>query len=187
MLCVFLRFIIQQNRRDIRVKTYLIDGNNVMHRLPSSKAKLKSDYSNACLALINSVKNYASRYSSYKFIIFFDGFTESVVANHPAIKLEWSFSKTADELIKSHISHHYERSNFTLVSSDTELHNFSRLHSLEIISSDEFIKLFDVSNIANNNCSKVSTTKNKKGEKPNSAGRKEVSLMMKLFAEADNK
>lgn len=158
-----------------------------MHRLPNSKAKLKSDYSNACLALINSVKNYSSRYSAYKFIIFFDGFTEAVAANHPAIKLEWSFSRTADELIKSYISNNYERSNFTLVSSDTELHNFSRLHSLEIISSDEFIKLIDVCNVATNNSSKTNTTKNKKGEKPNSAGRKEVSLMMKLFAEADNK
>ncbi len=168
------------------MKTYLIDGNNVMHRLPSSKAKLKSDYSNACLSLVNSVKNYSSRYGSYRFVIFFDGFTESVAANHPAIKLEWSFSKTADELIKVHISNNYEHSNFTLVSSDTELHNFSRLHSLEIISSDEFIKLIDVSYSAPNQIQN-NTTKNKKGEKPNSAGRKEVSLMMKLFAEADNK
>lgn len=168
------------------MKTYLIDGNNVMHRLPNSKAKLKSDYSNACLALINTVKNYSSQYSSYRFVIFFDGFTESVAANHPAITLEWSFSRTADELIKSYISNNYERSNFTLVSSDTELHNFSRLHSLEIISSDEFIKLIDVSYLAHNNLT-ANTTKNKKGEKPNSAGRKEVSLMMKLFAEADNK
>lgn len=160
----------------------MIDANNVLHKLPQCKNKIQSDYANACLSFLNILKTFSVRYPAYKFIVFFDGYSESVFVNHPAISIQWSFAKTADEIIKDHIRLDYDTKNYTLVSSDTELHNFARIHSLEIISSENFITQLN-SNSSNSNKYR-SSPNNSKAEKPNSAGRKEVTLMLELFKSA---
>ncbi len=166
------------------MKIYLIDANNVLHKIAQCKNKMKSDYAAACLSFLNILKTFSARYPAYKIIAFFDGYSESVFINHPAISIQWSFSKTADELIKAHIRLDYDTKNYTLVSSDTELHNFSRIHALEIISSDNFILQLNSASSTSNKSNSYSS--NTKAEKPNSAGRKEVALMLELFKSAKN-
>lgn len=161
------------------MKSFIIDGTNILHKDSSLRSKLKSDYLSACAGLVNMIKAYHNKYHSFKFYIFFDGTVDNAWTNPSGISVVFSDNKSADDLIKQHIKLFCDRKNITLVSSDHELMNFARIHSIDIIKSEDFLKILQPDIPLTNSKSKYSS----KSEKPTGCGRKQIKEFMKLFGE----
>lgn len=164
------------------MRIYLIDGTNVLYKNKNTAKYVSKDYASACNSLIYMLKAYSTRFPSFKFLLFFDGYNESVPISYRNIQIEWSFSRTADELIRDFVRHNYEQHEYVLVSSDLEVHNFGRIHSLEAITSEQFLATITPEKISAPSIYKADSQQYH--EKPSSASRKEVSRMLQLFKDA---
>jgi predicted RNA-binding protein with PIN domain len=163
------------------MKIFLIDGNNVIHKVSTLQTKLQKSYILACSACIQYVYEYAHKYSSYKFIIFFDKLAEDLDTPLKNISVMSSMSQIADEQIKDHIAKSISTKNLTLVTSDTDLYNFGRVHACDTITSEQFIKLLSGTSISQTSTQSTKSKNNRKNEKPNSASKKEINEFKKLF------
>ncbi len=163
------------------MKTFIIDGSNVLHKDSDLRQKMRKDYSIACNSLINRIKAYRSKYPTFKFVIFFDGVSNNKIENSTGINIFFSLVESADKLITSFIDKLANKNNTSLVSSDTELINYARIHSIDIILSDEFLNLIEQNQIS----ATGKSSKSIKSEKPNGCGRKQVKEFLDLFNNAD--
>lgn len=171
------------------MKIYLVDAFNVMHQIPDLKRMLNSSKDMACESLlvkIDSLKR-GGRLRN-RFYVVYDGFFESSMATDPNLKIIQSKGKTADEIIKRHIDKSPNKRNITVVSSDTEVHNYARLNGCEAIESTQFINTYlstQSHRDSNGNSSKSPAKSNPTGksEKPSHISRGEINEMMKLFSE----
>lgn len=169
------------------MKIYLVDAYNVMHKIPDLKRMLNSSKDVACESLlvkIDSLKRGGRLRNS--FYVVYDGFFESTMATDPNLKIIQSKGKTADEIIKRHIDKSPNKRNITVVSSDTEVHNYARLNGCEVIESAQFIKTYlstESSGGSNGSTSPAKGNPTGKSEKPSHVSRGEVNEMMKLFSD----
>jgi predicted RNA-binding protein with PIN domain len=120
------------------VKHYIIDGNNLIGKIPPIKKlqNINKQASRERLAFIIgryflSGKNTVS--------LHFDGH-----ANEPIkvsrVKIKYSGNKTADEKIKSEIEKSKNPKNIIVVTSDGNVAEFARVCSCEVIKSEDFRK-----------------------------------------------
>jgi predicted RNA-binding protein with PIN domain len=163
------------------MSVFIIDANNIMHKDAELKSKIKKDYLNACSAFLAQIRAYAYKYPSFKFVVVFDGFTEGLESNYANIRVGWSFSRTADEVIKEYIRDEYTNKCLKLASSDTNLHNFAKIHSIDVYSAEDFLSMIKAKTATNKTIDSSKNTNLGKSEKPNSASRKEVNEMLRLF------
>ena len=120
------------------MKHYIVDGNNLIGKIPSIKKlqKINKQASREKLAFLIgryfiSGKNTVS--------LHFDGH-----ANEPIkvsrVKIKYSGSKTADEKIKSEIEKSKNPRNIIVVTSDGNVAEFARVCICEVIKSEDFRK-----------------------------------------------
>lgn len=120
------------------MKHFIIDGNNLIGKIKSLNQIQKKDkqHSREKLAFLLG-RYFAKRKTSVN--LHFDGF-ESVKINVSGIKIIYSGSISADEKIKREIEKSKNPKIITLVTSDSNLAEFGRVCSCQIIKSEAFSK-----------------------------------------------
>ena len=126
------------------MKHYIIDGNNLIGKDKSLNQiqKKNKQQSREKLALLLG-RYFSKRKASVS--LHFDGF-ESDLIKVPGVKIIYSGSVTADEKIKIEIERSKNPKNNILVTSDSNLSEFGRVCSCQIIKSEEFIRNFSQMN-----------------------------------------
>lgn len=118
---------------------FLIDGNNLIGKdagLKKLQTKEKQTSREQLVLLLESYfrakKNLVS--------LFLDGFPGTAI-HSDKIKIHYSETKTADDLIKHFIDSHKNRKNISVVSSDHAIMNYAKTCSCNVISSEDFLHL----------------------------------------------
>ena len=126
------------------MKHYIIDGNNLIGKDKSLNQiqKKNKQQSREKLALILG-RYFSKRKASVS--LHFDGFENDSI-KVPGVKIIYSGSVTADEKIKIEIDRSKNPKNNILVTSDSNLAEFGRVCSCQIIKSEEFIRNFSQMN-----------------------------------------
>jgi predicted RNA-binding protein with PIN domain len=118
---------------------YVIDGNNVMGKIPHLFKLQQKDKQRAREQLVYLLQRYFSS-KKINLNLYFDGY-ENAPLRLGKGKIIYSGNKQADHFIREQIERTKNRKNLVLVSSDNELKNFGRACSCRIISSEDFVKL----------------------------------------------
>lgn len=120
------------------MKHYIIDGNNLIGKIPSISAKQAQEKQAARESLAFLLERFFARKKA-SVILHFDGY-ESTPIKVSGIKIVYSLNREADQLIKSQIEKSSNRKNIILVTSDNNLIGFGRVCSCEVIKSEEFAR-----------------------------------------------
>jgi predicted RNA-binding protein with PIN domain len=118
------------------MKYYIIDGNNLIGKIPSLQSIHKKDPQGSRERLYNIITEYF-RAKKCETIIFFDGYEKDPL-RHSKIKIVYSDNRTADDHIRNYITNSNSRSQITLISSDGPLGSFARKCSCKVILSEDF-------------------------------------------------
>jgi predicted RNA-binding protein with PIN domain len=121
------------------MKEYIIDGNNLLHKMKEFSSLQKKDKQLAREKLALKLDRYFAL-KSVKVYIYFDGYRNIPVRTNK-VKLVYSDNITADEKIRQHIERSQNPRNIILVSSDDEIKRIAHVCSAEIINSEEFAKM----------------------------------------------
>jgi len=120
------------------MKHYIVDGNNVIHKVKSLSQLVRKDKQSPREKLIYMIENYFQGRKA-KITIHYDGF-ERLPIRTSFIRVIYSDKKTADEKIKHQIEAEENRNNLTVITSDDNIKSFARKCGCEVISSENFIK-----------------------------------------------
>jgi predicted RNA-binding protein with PIN domain len=161
------------------MKKFIIDAFNVIHKSSELRAKLGISPAIACNSLLSIISVYSAKYPSYSFIFVVDGNFEDIFISNIKITIKSSKNLTADQIIKEQIAFLSNTRNFTCVTSDTEVHNFARIHGCQVISSENFLKELQISQFSQ--YKSKSKFKNIKSEKPTNVSKKSIDEFKKLF------
>ncbi|MHC1739276.1 MAG: NYN domain-containing protein [Ignavibacteriaceae bacterium] len=118
------------------MKEYLIDGNNLIGKVPNLQSLQKKDKESARESLVYLVERYFHS-RKVKVTIYFDGYRNSGIKTN-ALNIKYSDSKTADEIIKKDIGLSKSPRNLVVVSSDNEITGFARVCACEVRLSEQF-------------------------------------------------
>ena len=118
------------------MKHYIIDGNNLLHKIKSLEAIMKKDRQAPREKLALMVERFAG-VKKIKVSLHFDGF-ENTPINADKIKIIYSGKRTADDEIRNEIESAKNRRNLTVVTSDDALKKFAKKCGCESVLSEEF-------------------------------------------------
>jgi predicted RNA-binding protein with PIN domain len=118
---------------------YIIDGNNVIGKVPELFKLQKSDKQRSREQLVYLLQRYFHN-KKINLTLHFDGFANIPLPLSKG-KIIYSENKTADSLIKENIERIKNRKNIILVTSDNELKNFGKACGCTIVSSKDFGKV----------------------------------------------
>ena len=116
---------------------YIIDGYNMIRRIDSYRTKFNQSAENGRKALVIQLANFRSRARS-EVVVVFDGGSGGGL--HSGIKVIFSRSQTADDVIKKMVDkdkHHFA---ITVVSSDTAVMRYAKSCGCGVLSSEAFHK-----------------------------------------------
>lgn len=124
-------------------QTIIIDGYNLIHKIPHLKSLLRVSLEQTREQLFNLLSSYVVR-KKIEIVLVFDGsIHRSSLSPWSNPKVRVIFSKApqkADQLIKSIVEQTKNKRLLTVVSSDREVRRFGRVCGCEIQSSDEFYR-----------------------------------------------
>ena len=120
------------------MKSYLIDGNNLIGVIGSIKRIQSKDKQQAREKLIMLIEKYFNKRKG-KVFLHFDGFQNNPLSLSKG-KIIYSEKSKADKKIKEQIEITKNRRNLIVISSDHEIQNFARVCSCDVLSSEEFSK-----------------------------------------------
>ena len=120
------------------MKHYIIDGNNLIGKIPALKKLHRRNKGQSAEKLAFLLGRYFSR-KKFKVSLHFDGFPGEKI-NAGGIKIFYSTNQTADEKIKKEIERSRNPRNIILVTSDNNLAEFGRVCSCRVIRSEDFSK-----------------------------------------------
>ena len=120
------------------MKQYIIDGNNLIGKLPSLKILQKKDKQGSREKLAFMVDNYFSQKNA-KVFLHFDGHPKEPIRINNA-SIIYSENISADEKIKSQVGKSKNPRNIIVVTSDNNLAEYSRVCSSTVIKCEEFAK-----------------------------------------------
>lgn len=118
------------------MKHYIIDGNNLLHKIKSLEAIMKKDRQAPREKLAFMVERFAG-IKKIKVSLHFDGF-ENTPIKADKIKILYSGKRTADDEIRNEIESAKNRRNLTLVTSDDALKEFAKKCGCESVLSEDF-------------------------------------------------
>ncbi len=159
------------------MNTIIIDGNNLLHKIPSFKKSFTVNPDNTRRSLVEAVK-VRVRIKS-KIIFVFDGHSDDKMQN-----VIYSGKQTADTVIRKYIEDNYNKDSIKVISSDNEITSLAKVCGCEISTSEKFWE--DI------NASKSSPTKGKninqlykyddeEREKPTGTSKKDFNEYLKHF------
>ncbi|MBU1100890.1 MAG: NYN domain-containing protein [Bacteroidetes bacterium] len=120
------------------IKQYLIDGNNLIGKMPELWELQKKDKQSSREKLAYKVDNYfISKSPNAK--IFFDGYgAESIPTSK--IRLQYCDKRTADDDIKTEIMRSNNPKLLAVISSDYSVMQFAQKSSCKVIKSEDFAR-----------------------------------------------
>ena len=123
---------------NLKMKSYLIDGNNLMGKIsPIKKIQIK-DKQMARERLVMIIEKYFNKRKGEVFL-HFDGFPNTPL-NLSKGKIIYSEKSKADKKIKEQIELSKNRKNLIVISSDHEIQDFARVCSCDVLPSEEFAR-----------------------------------------------
>ncbi len=126
------------------ITKYILDGNNLIWKIPELKKLLKKNPQLAREKLVFKLERYFAN-KKYKISLHFDGFP-GVAIKANKIKITYSFQRKADEEIRDEIDRENNPEFICVISSDDEIVQYSRANACTVITADDFSKLIDVQN-----------------------------------------
>lgn len=126
------------------MKEYLIDGNNLIGKVPDIQSLQKKDKESARERLVLLLERYFHS-RKVKVTIYFDGYKNNAIKTS-ALKIKYSDSQTADEIIKKDIGLSKNPKNLVVVSSDNEIAGFARVCACEVKLSEKFYEIIGKEN-----------------------------------------
>jgi predicted RNA-binding protein with PIN domain len=153
------------------MKTIIIDGNNLIHKIPSIKKTFLISPEAAQLSLVESV--LSKHKSKDKIIFVFDGFGKISKEN-----VIFSGKMSADEVIRKFIEDYYNKKIITIVSSDNDIIRLAKICACEVIKSEDFWNIQEKSPLKGKNINQLLY---KEGEKPDRISKKELEEFKKYF------
>jgi len=120
------------------MKHYIIDGNNLIGKIPEFFDIQKKDPQSSRVKLAYLVDNYFSSRKA-KVSLHFDGFPKDAIKLSIA-KIIYSDNESADEKIKIQIEKSKNPKQLVVVTSDNNLAQFARVCSCTVLASDSFAK-----------------------------------------------
>lgn len=120
------------------MKHYIIDGNNLIGKIKSLNQLQKKNKQQSREKLAFLLSRYFNKKKA-SVNLHFDGF-ESDAIKVSGIKIFYSGSITADEKVKLEIQRSKNSKNIILVTSDTNLAEFGRVCSCQLLKSEELAK-----------------------------------------------
>ncbi|CAN5544841.1 hypothetical protein BH10BAC5_BH10BAC5_08700 [soil metagenome] len=159
------------------MKTIIIDGNNLIHKIEKFKSIFAKDKFNAQAALSEAIKTRIPRTS--KVIIVYDGHSDKKISGSI-----YSGIKTADEVIRQYIEENYNRLALLVVSSDKGITNLAELCGCEVKRSEDFWKEIDkevktLTKVPNN--ANINHLLEDGSEKPDRISKKDINEFKKYF------
>lgn len=157
------------------MNTIIIDGNNLLHKIPSFKKSFNANPDNVRRTLIEAVKGRVK--IKAKIIFVFDGHSDDKVQN-----VVFSGAKTADEVIRKFIEDNYEKNTIKVVSSDNEIISLAKVCGCEVSSSEKFWEEINSSSpTKGKNINQLYLYDKAEKEKPNGMSRKDFNEYLKHF------
>lgn len=120
------------------MKHYIIDGNNLIGKINFLHKLQQKDKQHSREKLAFMIDNYFHDKKA-KVTIHFDGFKNFPIKLNN-VKIVYSDSKSADDMIKIQIELANNRKNLVVITSDNNIQEFARVCSCSIIRSEEFAK-----------------------------------------------
>ena len=120
------------------MKQYIIDGNNLIGKLPSLKMSQIKDKQGSREKLAFMIDNYFSHKGAKVFLHFDCHPKESIRINNASII--YSENLSADEKIKNQVGRSKNPRNIIVVTSDNNLTEYARVCSSTVIKCEEFVK-----------------------------------------------
>lgn len=121
------------------MKTFLIDGNNLIGKITRLRRALQQKDKQASREQLIFLLEKHFVNQKNKGIVYFDGFQSTAIASN-YLKIKYSQSQTADDIIREDISQTKNRKNLIVVTSDLALSNFAHVCSCEVIKSENFYR-----------------------------------------------
>jgi hypothetical protein len=118
------------------VKHYIIDGNNLIGKIASIWILQRKDKQAAREQLTFIVDRFFNQ-KKFKVTLHFDGFKNDEI-NAQNLRIQYSGSRTADELIKKEIMNSKNSREICLISSDINLIDFARVCECMVENSENF-------------------------------------------------
>lgn len=140
------------------MKHYIFDGNNLIGKIKSLNQLQKKNKQHSREKLAFLLSRYFNKKNT-PVSLHFDGFENDAI-KASGIKIIYSGSLTADEKIKHEIERSKNPKNNILVTSDSNLAEFGRVCSCQVIKSDEFAKQLLASNFTDEEQTKIDTINN---------------------------
>jgi len=123
------------------IKKYIIDGNNLIWKIPDLAKLIKNNPRKSREKLVFKLERYFNN-KKFNVSLHLDGFPGEVIKTSK-IKIIYSFNKKADDLIRDEIDA-YDRPEFIcVVSSDNEILKYSRANACATLKANEFLKLIE--------------------------------------------
>jgi predicted RNA-binding protein with PIN domain len=129
------------------MKEYVIDGNNLIHKLKGLSSLQRKDKQLARESLALKIDRYFQN-KKVKVYIYFDGY-QNLPIKTAKIKVVYSEKYTADEKIIKHIERASNPRNIILISSDDEIKRLAQACAAEIMNSENFALLLSESKSQN--------------------------------------
>jgi uncharacterized protein len=137
---------------------YIIDGNNLIGKIKRIKRIQDKDKVASREQLLFTLENYFYNKKA-KVTLHFDGF-KNLPLKVSKIKVIYSDNKTADEKIKNQIEISNIRKNLIVVTSDNNLKEFAKVCGCKVITSEEFNKALQSSNLSNEEQDRINEINN---------------------------
>ncbi len=153
------------------MRTIIIDGNNVIHKMQGIRKLFSENPESAQLTLYESIKSRLNK--NDKLILVFDGFS-----NIKSPNILFSGVKKADEVIRRYIEENYNKKSIAVVSSDNEILSIARACGCEILKADDFIVERKIKSTDNIN----HYLPKKEDEKPDGMSKKDFDFFKKHFS-----
>jgi len=119
------------------MKTFLIDGNNLIGKITRlRRVQQQKDKQASREQLVFLLEKYFKNQKN-KGIVYFDGFQSTAIASN-YLKIKYSQSQTADDIIREDISQTKNSKNLIVITSDSALSNFAKACSCEVIKSEVY-------------------------------------------------
>ena len=135
------------------MKHYIIDGNNLIGKIKSLNQLQKKNKQHSREKLAFLLSRYFNKKNT-PVSLHFDGFENDAI-KASGIKIIYSGSLTADEKIKHEIERSENPKNNILVTSDSNLAEFGRVCSCQVLKSEEFAKQINSENSVNEEQAKI--------------------------------
>jgi len=156
------------------MKHYILDTFNVINKINLSKSR-KKDAQTSVSVLIELIKNYQSKYPSYRFTLVCDGRIDEPINLVGKIQLVNSGNQSADTIIKQIIDKEPVRTNLVVVSSDLEVYAYAKAQMYSVLTAENFLKFIEHTPQQKNKSRE--TIK----EKPYAPSKREIEEYKKLF------